>query len=461
MIDLELTAPKRVRAMAADAARRALWQATAHRRPRDSAGLEGGADLTAVEREIQTASPMLAGALRCVAAGATSTAARRERQGGDGDAICTRCATGAVEDERHRFWVCSCPSRTEARRAAGFSEEFVQQLLAEAPPALLCRGLVPLAWTSAAPRPLPPPGGSPQGWWDLEDSAKLAGTIATDGAADEPADPRCRRAAWGFVAEEGGRRRWGPLAGEHQTVFRAELTAALEVLARLDWARGATILIDNSAVVEGLKRILGRDEAAEEDLGGAGHADADLWRQVVALIRGREEAVRVIWVPSHTLELGLTDPQRTAEKLRRARQQPGWEERYRDLNRLADLAAAAGLRGHALPHEEVRRVRECDERAGRAIRYMAGLVMHEAAGESNSPSRRRVVWRGPTGRPRGRPPLKTQPGLTARGHELEEQQGRWRCVRCGRWAETANSIRCLRSSQCRTVPGAEAENQVS
>lgn len=452
ILDLKLTAPRRVREMAAEAARRALWAATARRRPRDSAGIEGGVDLSAVIRELRGAPPMLAGALRCVVTGATSTAARRERQGGDVDARCSRCDAGAEEDERHRFWECSCPDRAEARRAAGLSEEFAQLMLDEAPPAMACRGLLPAEWTSVEARPAPLPGGMPQGWWHQDASKKLAGVIATDGAADEPTDPRFRRAAWGFVAEEGGRRRWGPLAGEPQTVFRAELTAVIEVLRALDWERGATILIDNTAVVQALRRILAQDSEAEGELAGAGNADADLWREALGLLRGREQAVEVIWVPSHTLDPGLTDPQRFADRLRRARQQPGWHERFRDLNRLADLAAAAGLRGHALPREAVQKIRDRDEQAGRAVRYMAGLVVQEAAAEGNSEGRRRVAWRGPTGRPRGRPPAPMQPGPTPRGHDLEERDGRWQCRRCGRWADTAHSRRCLRSSQCRAEP---------
>eukprot|EP00972_Heterocapsa_arctica_P039576 5829714-Heterocapsa_arctica.AAC.1 len=78
---------------------------------------------------------------------------------------------------------------------------------------------------------------------------------------------------------------------------------------------------------------------------------------------------------------------------------------------------------------------------------MAEIVIRAAAVAPVRP--RRVAWRGPTGRLRGRPRVHFSPGRgpTVGGHSIQSAAGGdWRCTLCGRFARTCGSKRFLRYS---------------
>ena len=137
-LDLSAEPTERIAREAAEAARRTLWRQAAQERPRDTAGVEQGADLTVAWRLLKTAEPREAGALRCVLTGATSTPARAARQGRS-DGRCDRCGTPNA-DEVHRF--CACPARQAERAAAGLAN-FPELAILAHTFGLLCHGL---AW---------------------------------------------------------------------------------------------------------------------------------------------------------------------------------------------------------------------------------------------------------------------------------------------------------------------------
>ena len=168
--------------------------------------------------------------------------------------ICPRCHR-APETTFHQLWSCPCN-----RDVAGVRLELLERARLEHQecPGFWLRGLVPLEWTyqycmaevtaelhfqgCRPSRPIPLPDGA---------------VIGTDGSGGpHSADPRIRRCGWAFVIMgsdhstiASGR---GPLLCWRQTVPLAELDAARVAL--LCTKGPVTLLIDNAAIVKGIRR---------------------------------------------------------------------------------------------------------------------------------------------------------------------------------------------------------------
>ena len=135
--------------------------------------------------------------------------------------------------------------------------------------------------------------------------------------------------------------------------------------------------------------------------------------------------MRVRWVPSHTRDADA-DPRKAQEKLDKARAQDGWDESWLDYNDRADQAAGRGLELNPGEPEELKQdeaVVATDAWTSAAVGLMADLVLRAA---TSQPRRRQMTaWRGPTGRPPGRPRVVWEPGdgLTKGGHLIEHAAG--------------------------------------
>ena len=88
------------------------------------------------------------------------------------------------------------------------------------------------------------------------------------------------------------------------------------------------------------------------------------------------EELRVIWVPSHTLDPDRSqdEVQEDERKLAKARLQQGWCENLRELNRLADQAAGLGVEMHAVTAEQAREARSRDDLTQRMLKHIANVV---------------------------------------------------------------------------------------
>ena len=251
------------------------------------------------------------------------------------------------------------------------------------------------------------------------------------------------------------------MGGAFQTVFRAELTAVIEVLLRAAADGALTLLVDNLGVVDGLTSLLGEGTDAHDALTGPQCEDADLWRVVarrLAQLPGLRLQVR--WVPSHTRD-EKADPDKVRLKLERARAQEGWEDCWFHFNELADAAAGRGLALHPGEAEEIDRdavVGEIDAWAVRALGLMADIVMRPVAPTPGRERRADPLER--TGRARGRPRVHFSPGRgpTTGGHLIQRvADGAWRCSLCAGFAATPGTKQSLRYSRCRVRAGAAHE----
>ena len=106
ILDVAAELPERSAELARLAANQRAWAEVAAKRPRDSDGVGDGVDLTVFLDEISKATPKVAGMMRCIGMGATTTRSRRHRAGYEDSSLCLLCGE-ADEDEEHRDWHCS------------------------------------------------------------------------------------------------------------------------------------------------------------------------------------------------------------------------------------------------------------------------------------------------------------------------------------------------------------------
>ena len=309
-------------------------------------------DLTVFLAELAAASPKVAGTMRSIGMGATTTRSRRYRAGYEESPICLRCGE-ADEDEIHRLW--GCPASSELRHRHGLEAQALGHALGHAPcAAFLARCLVPRQWTQVEmPHRSPTPVQEPEGW--LEQIGGLQGVVATDGTAAFGEDHRLRLAAWGLWAPlAGGVSLEGPLPGKEQTVPRAELWAVLAAVQHA--VAPILLLIDNEVVWSGVAAVSRSPVDYPIDLRSE---MADLWRELKEILQDKAAGFcDAIWVPSHAMQ-PLTDPDLEAkrcEKLRRARSQANWREEWLEYNDRADQAATRARRRHPVQPDAVARV---------------------------------------------------------------------------------------------------------
>ena len=226
----------------------------------------------------------------------------------------------------------------------------------------------------------------PANW--VEQHGGLSGPVATDGTAEHGEDARLRQAAWGLWAPLGeGVSLGGALPGDVQTVPRAELWAALQAV-RFAIAP-VLLLIDNEIVFEGVARVSADPHSFALNL----HSEmVDLWRELRdELVSKPPHFCSALWVPSHAMEV-LRDPEleeKRLEKLRRARSQHGWQERWLLYNDRADAAAARARDRHPVPAACVNRLKAVDGVARRVLH--ASVAALEGAFAAAPVGRRRRV----------------------------------------------------------------------
>ena len=151
----------------------------------------------------------------------------------------------------------------------------------------------------------------------------------TDGTADNPLDPVCRRAAWSSVVAVG--HPWngaGPVTTSDQTVFRAELAAVARTFAVV--RHPTRVVVDCEAVVNAVQaRIDGDDNAYAHN--------QDLWRAIDAAIASRPVGFFAVeWISSHL----------PIEHAQHIHDEGGFEARHIFGNHSADLAAKQAMTMH-------------------------------------------------------------------------------------------------------------------
>ena len=139
--------------------------------------------------------------------------------------------------------------------------------------------------------------------------------VWTDGSAMNSKDTVQRRAGWGLILSN-GIKMGGPLLGENQTVYRAELRAITEALEQTQGE--IQVITDCKSVHNGMH-------------GGARNSDLDLWRRVDS--ETKERRVKVKWMKAHCTE---------EEAVRRGVDRGDWKG-----NDEADKAAKEGVKQHS------------------------------------------------------------------------------------------------------------------
>ena len=129
--------------------------------------------------------------------------------------------------------------------------------------------------------------------------------IFTDGSCWNPNDPDRSLAAWAAVsASHQSVLAKGPLCGPHQSIDRAELTAALAAVSWLarTGVKG-TLWIDNSYVAQTLNQI------AHDPTNANIHSHEDLWEQTSQFLEMMYPGqLSVVHVSSHQADSDSTDP---------------------------------------------------------------------------------------------------------------------------------------------------------
>ena len=101
-------------------------------------------------------------------------------------------------------------------------------------------------------------------------------------------------------------------------VYRAELYAVLFALQHADpGGQGVLLLVDNEAVVRGLRRFRSSPAASKPS------EAVDIWRRIAQLAAPSLDKWDVLWVLSHSNDL---EPAKAVRRQRRARQQSRWAE---------------------------------------------------------------------------------------------------------------------------------------
>ncbi len=212
-----------------------IWERAS--RHRGGGGLQGGMDGTVIKKHLRVLADCgcdgKEALLRKAAAGAMWTRARRFEAGLAKSPTCLRCGK-EDEDEMHRMWRCEANDRMDCK-AAKQSESLKGAAEAsnkEEEECFWTRGLVPKGWTATEEMEHIRPRRYGEEEW-------RGGRFYLDGSGGKKTgDKRMRRCAWAAVKldEEAGKTTRSiqamsaPLGGKKQTVPRAELTAAVEVL---------------------------------------------------------------------------------------------------------------------------------------------------------------------------------------------------------------------------------------
>ena len=375
-------------------------------------GLQGGAYLGPTKRFIaslrEQGHSAKAGMLEATLAATIWPAARLHACQLVEDDLCPRCQA-APETAMHRYWLCPVLREVEIEEVRA-SQHLLQLAVEqqEVAACLWCRGVPPTAMYC-----LKPPADTAVEWkigdWGV--LAEEGGIFGTDGAGGKhSSEPRLRRCGFSAVclrrsAAGDGRLQlraamWSTLAGQHQSVPRAEMSAILWLLGCI---RGPLVVHTDHW------NIVRRWKSGNKNSAGA---MSDLWYDFWALVEARVHPVVLHWVPSHrnldAVEEGAVD------------------ELPFFLNMAADAFAVQAAKHHEVEAIVAKRVAELDAVA-RMVQQRLVAVNLDLAGRRCTT----VVKSAEKQSSRAANKWASDRQLLLRSqHKLAYHRGRWACSTC-------------------------------
>ena len=312
---------------------------------RDAGGMEWGVDHTSVRKSIRAArqaNPDWGHLAEKMVKGGFWAEDRLERAGIGESQQCCYCACHNADLE-HLLW--DCPRWEEARKGAGDEAQLARVAHALKQfgdcPMYSQRGIIP--WHGA------------YGSLELAEAVEHADgqllehhdVVWTDGSGMHPTDHRRRACSWSVVWQGGHLR--GPLPGEQQSVYRAELYAVVRAVE--ESPSQVTVVSDCLGVVQQAQAVLSGGRTA------ARRHHADLWARLHRAARARSargEGTWVRWVPAHVPEDEAGGPKISRED---------WEG-----NSWADHWAKESLKDHPDQRARSKLIDECDALALGALK---------------------------------------------------------------------------------------------
>jgi ribonuclease HI len=325
------------------------------RRRKELAGLELGVDMVALKNIFNSMGSASneekakkQGAARVIQQGGVWTPARG-RCMQDGPPRCTWCGVG-VETLQHRWW--ECQAWNEVRMEAGMQVRQLHEGFQNFPAVWECG--IPLQSLAAIP---PPQGGI--GVVEIP-VTELPVKCWTDGACTEPRDPRVRRAGWGLWLAPG--HAWnssGPLLGQEQTAYRAELRAIVAALEK--FAGEVNVASDNESAVNAAKLVM-----QDPGISTVTWPHNDLWMRLRNAVQHRPGRIQIRWVKGHRFEEGHHDNDAIG-------------------NHYADELADRGAKTHEVPQHVLQLLKSREEQL-RSIMAMQVQILHAVMRKRGAPT---------------------------------------------------------------------------
>ena len=338
-----------------------LWKKAAEHRA--GQGVQEGVDLSVLVRHLgslhKNEQRAAAGVLKKAAIAGLWTAERKFAAGLIATPVCPRCRL-APEDEFHRVWECKANEE-------GLKDHIDPKILCnnlkqkaiqgkDDNMALWTRGIVPKAMTDTIPpRDI-------QGIIQISDDPPTAGRFYLDGSGGvNTADKRLRRCGWAAIKmKEGGGNTpevhqgvYGALAGAVQTVPRAEITAALNLLRTLQGSPGDIHMVsDCKLVVDGFAEKMNTTTVEAARRFPCSDANQDLWQEVVDMTAARTKKGYRTWI---------TKVKAHVEEFHILADIVSWDDFVG--NEFADAFAKIGAEINQLEKSEVDRVKQVDREA--------------------------------------------------------------------------------------------------
>ena len=322
-------------------ARHQMWSHAANRRS-DMQGLQLGVEVdTSVRLLRSSSSDVHKGILRSVMAGAVNYGHRLFRAGLVQCDVCPFCNHGVPETPEHMFW--QCPAWREERFKHSLAITAFRQ---DWPACFRCCGVLSdgaiidanaVDWEEGVPLCSSNPSSFAEAACETLEDGKII--VYTDGACVHNQFPTLRRAGVGVWWGKGhGKNYSAPLPGHVQTNQRAELAAVIHALRYEE--RPVHIKSDSAYVVNGCSKF----RHAWAALCWHRVKNADLWKELHILIESR---------PAGSCAITKVKGHASNRDVKKGRVQI-WDKIGNDA---ADHLASAGAAAHALPADQVRKVK--------------------------------------------------------------------------------------------------------
>jgi len=279
------------------------------------------------------------------ACGATWPRQRKFEAGLIDSPICLRCKAGP-EDDFHRTWKCAANKNLDDERIRKSDHLQERALESEGKDnCFWCRGLVPKGWTKVEETNM-------EGKLEIGEEDWKGGHFYLDGSGGRnTSDKRTRKCGWAAVRME--RRAdmnpkpvqaiCGILVGKTQTVPRAELTAAVELLKKHRGREGDITMFTDCNYV-----FLGSSKTA----GAKRKGNGDLWHELKEEKILREKAgykVDIFKVKAHGSLVDIEGEKITIEDFKG--------------NALADAFAGEAAKLHQAQHQQIKDIARIDKEA--------------------------------------------------------------------------------------------------